>query len=172
MPALAVQVHHLRAAHREPRAPHDVHLHRHVRQVLRLRIARRLHLDEHEPVPHPLEDVHRHEDAVGQEARLVDDRRPGRERRSRRRDAPLEIAVRQIDQHAARHVRPRERTHAMAAIEETLLRRPDDELGRLRLVGGPPELLRALEADEEAGLGEARGPRGAVRRRLLHRGGP
>lgn len=59
----------------------------------------------------------------------------------------------------------------MAAIEEALLRRPDDELGRLRLVGAPPELLRALEADEEAGLGEAV-PRGAVRRRLLHRDGP
>jgi hypothetical protein len=146
-----------------------VELDRHVREVLLLHVERGLHLAEREAATHALQDVHRHEDAVGEEARLVDGPRAGCQRRRRRRHAPGEVVVRQVDQDPARHVRAGERADAVALGEEPLRAGVQHQLGRLALVDAPPELLRALQARHEAGLREPRRPVAPTRVRLLHR---
>src|SRR5438876_833244 len=106
-----------------------------------------------------LEHVDRDEGVVGDERRLEDRRGACVERLSRRGDARGAGVVRQVDQHATRVARAGRFTHLAALVEQVLQDLVGLELERVRLVHLPPELLMALEAGGEAGLGEAGGLR-------------
>src|SRR5438552_5428784 len=102
-----------------------------------------------------LEHVDRDEGVVGDERRLEDGRSARVERLFRRGDPRGAGVVRQVDQHAARVARAGRFTHLAALVEQILQDLVGLELERVRLVHLPPELLVALEAGGETGLGEA-----------------
>ncbi len=132
----------------------------HVGQVRLLHARGRLHLGGAEaPVGPTLQDIDRHVHGIGAKARLVDHRGARGERRPRGLEPRLVGVVGQVDQHAARHVLARHLAHPPATRERRLPHRIGHELGRPRLMHPPPQLLRALQPGQDAGL------RQAVRRR-------
>src|SRR5207244_4145037 len=72
--------------------------------------------------------------------------------------------VRQVDQHATRIARASQLAHLTALVEQVLQHLVGLQLDGIRLVHLPPQLLVALEAGGEAGLGEAVRHGGAVSR--------
>src|SRR5207249_11587075 len=81
------------------------------------------------------------------------------------RDARGAGVVRQIDQHAARVAGAGRFPYLAALVEQVLQHLVGLELDGVRLVHLPPELLVALEAGGEAGLGEAEGHAGVTPKR-------
>ena len=165
--AFAIEVHHLGADEMEPGPAQDVRLHGHVGDVVVLHGRGRLHLDEAEAAALALQDVHRHEYAVGAERALVD-------RRSARVDGltgqghALGVGVvGQLDRDPARHVAPRHLTHVAAPVHHGLRLGIERELRSLGLVHHPPEELVALKPGHHARLREAGGPRMRARSHLL-----
>jgi hypothetical protein len=98
VPARAVQVHDLDRVHGQTRSLQDVGLHGDVGDVLVLHPRGRLDLDEAPARALAQQDVHRDEDIVGDECRLVEDARAASDGLARRVDAPVVIG----DQGAAR----------------------------------------------------------------------
>src|SRR5678816_163558 len=103
-------------------------------------------------MPLALEDVHRHEDTVREEGRLVHGGRALREGLPRRGQPLLVGVVRQVDQHAAGHVRPGQCPDAAPLVENGPAPWVDLELGRRRLMRHPPQELVALQPLQRAGL--------------------
>ena len=128
---------------------HHVRLRRHVGQVLRLHSRGRLHLDDAGPLRSALQDVHGDEDPAGTKRGLVDDRRVPPEGRVGGGDPFIIGVVRQVDQHAVRHMRAGHSAYRSPVVEERLQRLIGLELRRLRLVHGPPQPLVTLEAGQD-----------------------
>ncbi len=129
------------------RAEH-MDLDRHVVHVLRLHRGRGLDLDHRPVLAAALEDVHRHEDAVGLEGRLVDARRPSGHRLLRGSAARFQRGDRHRDEHAARIPLPRRLAHLPALRVEVELDRVRAELLRASLAGLPPQQPVAAHAIE------------------------
>ena len=147
-----VEVHHLQPADVEAAPSRHVGLNGDVEQVRLPHAGRGLDLGQAEAIPLALEDVHRHEDTVRAEGRLVHGRRALRERLPRRGQPLLVGVVGQVDQHAAGHVRPGQCPDAAPLIENGPALWVDLELGRGRLMRHPPQELVALQPLQRAGL--------------------
>ena len=147
-----VEVHHLQPADVEAAPSRHVGLNGDVEQVRLPHAGRGLDLGQAEAVPVALEDVHRHEDTVRAEGRLVHGRRALRERLPRRGQPLLVGVVGQVDQHAAGHVRPGQCADPAPLIENGPALWVDLELGRGRLMRHPPQELVALQPLQRAGL--------------------
>ncbi len=153
VPVVAVEVHHLDARHGNPRAAHDVGLHRDVGQVIVLHLAAGLHLDQRPVRAAALQHVHSAEDTVFLEARLEEHVSAGLDRGSRTRDART-VTVVALDQHAVGPLVARPLADQPALVEEILEHYVGLEFRGVRFVHGPPEELGALPPVHEPGLGE------------------
>ena len=152
--ARAVEVHQLGARDVKPARSQHVELDRDVREVLFLELRRRFHLDQVEAAAGALQDVDRGVHVSRGERRLVDCGDLPVEQFAGQGDPLGERVVRQVHELAARHVGPRQSAHPRALVEDRLLRRAGDQLGRIRLVHGPPQQLVALQPGREPGLGK------------------
>ena len=132
-------------------------LDRDVREMLRLELGGRLHLDQVVAIAVALEDVDRGVDVAREERRLVDGPGLPGEKLQGHRDPPGECVVRQVHELAAGHVGPRHLAHACALVEDRLLCGADNQFRRVRLMHAPPQELVALESGREPGLGQAIG---------------
>jgi hypothetical protein len=152
-----VDVHQLRRAHLEPGAPHHVHLHRHVHQVLlRLVRARRLDLDDLEgTVIQTPQDVDPHLRALVGERRLVEHVRALVERRAGRGDRGGVVQVVLRDEHATREPPLGERADPVSHREPGS-RGLGDRIGFEVGAHGPPQLQRALQPLHEPRLRQRR----------------
>jgi hypothetical protein len=148
--ACGVQVHHLGSLHLEARASQHVHLHRRVRQMLRLAAVRGLHFDHRVPPGRPLQDIHPDVGLVRQEPGLIDRRRVALQGLARGRDLVVVLIVRQTDELASRDVAPGALADLSALREQVLLPRRGHELRRGGVVYPPPQLLVALQPGEVA----------------------
>jgi hypothetical protein len=148
----SIEMHDLELRSGHSALTHHVRLRRHVGQVLRLHSRRRLHFDDAGPLRSALQDVHGDEDPAGTKRGLVDDRRVPPEGRVGGGDPLIIGVVRQVDEHAVRHMPAGHPAYGGSVVEERLERVVGLELRRLRLVHGPPQPLMALEAREDAGL--------------------
>lgn len=155
MPEVLVEVQHLCGCDVEAGRGGDPRLHRDVGHVLVLERRRRFHFGDPVARADLLEHIDRDVSAFRDERRLEDDARAGAERLLGGFDAGGHVAVRQIDQHSVGVARARDFAHLTALIEQVLQHLVGLQLLRLGLVHGPPEQLVALDARDEAGLGEA-----------------
>src|SRR5229473_1086520 len=156
---LGVQVHHLDAFHREPRAPQHVHLDGRIGEVFGLLAVGGLHLDHTVAARRALQDVHADVGVVGEEPGLVERRQLALERRARRRHLVVVLIEREVDERTPRDILPRSLSHLLPLGESVLLSFVGRQLRSVGLVHPPPQLLVALQAVQIARLGES----GAVR---------
>ena len=119
--------------------------------------GRRLDLDEAVAGASALEDVHRDEDVVRPERRLVDGRAALQEGLLRGRQPLGERVVRQVDEDPAGHVGARQLSDPGALVHHRGPEVVPLQLGRGRLVHHPPEELVALPPGHDPRLREADG---------------
>ena len=126
----------------EPRPAQDIHLHRGVRQVLRLAAVRRLYLDDDvpsAPAPGvPGQDVHAGVGVLRQEPGLVDRRQTPVQGLPSGRDLVVVLIEGQIDQLAARDLAPGTLPDLLPLGEQVLLAGGERQLRGVRLVHPPP----------------------------------
>ena len=157
VPVLLVEVHDLDPIHRNSGAAEDPSLDGGGGDVLVFHFGRRLHFDQRVAGARLEQDVHRHEDAAGEERCFEDRRRAGVECRLCRGHPLGHRRVRQIDQDAARELISRKLADDHPLIEQILQDLVHLQFPGSRFVDLPPEELVALHAGYEPGLGEPEG---------------